>query len=188
MSQTSNSLHRDRISCPRARIAQCVVDGNSRTKQRCSIFGGKIVGNASHCFLPRKHVLLISAIEMNSRDFRIAAVDEIPAAARVTHKAMPAVPAYPHAIATLPHGDIFAHSVDTPRNLVPWRTRILQSPQGPMPFFDNRVTVTDPTGLDLDAYLSASRLRNRSLNNFEITSGTRKLDGFHRAWHAFPLQ
>jgi hypothetical protein len=52
-----------------------------------------------------------------------------------------------------------------------------------VPFFDNRVTVADPAGFDLDADLSARGLRDWTLHNFEVSAGTRDLDGFHGARH-----
>jgi hypothetical protein len=98
---------------------------------------------------------------------------------------MSTVPTYADAIAALPECNIFPYGIDTPRNLVSRRTRILQPSEWPVPFFHNRVTMTDAAGLDLYANLSARRLRDGTFDNFEVCSGAWDLDGFHRAWHVF---
>src|SRR5215469_1802041 len=55
--------------------------------------------------------------------------------------------------------------------------RILNS--GPGAFFREHVTVANTTGLHLDPHLSCTRLRNLTLNDFEICSGLRDLCHLH---------
>ena len=106
MSQTSNALDRDEIAAPSPCVSQRVVNRDASTKQRHCFVGWQVLGHESDRFAVRDHVLGVSTVEVDRRDLLKLAVEEITSAARIAFEAVSAVPAYAHALARLPEGDI----------------------------------------------------------------------------------
>jgi hypothetical protein len=88
------------------------------------------------------------------------------------------VPSHSNPLTGLPQRDVGANRVNAPGDFVARHSRIL-NPR-PVPFFHQHVAVTDATGFYLDSYLAASRLWNRALNDFEISTWLAHLHCFHK--------
>jgi hypothetical protein len=177
MTQAANALHGDEIAGARSRVTQRVEYRNSGTEQRRSLVGCQIVGNSGNRFCRGDHVFRVTTIEADGGNLLELAEDEIAPAAWVALKAVSAMPSHSDPLAGLPKRDIAAHGIDAPGNFMSRNARILKS--RPESFFDQHVTVANATGFDLDANLPASRLRDGTLNYFEISSGLADLDGLH---------
>jgi hypothetical protein len=165
-------------------MAQRVVDSNSGAEQRRGFGRRQIIRHQSHRFCRDHHVFGVTSIKADASDLSELAKNEITTAARVALKAVPAVPSHAYPLTGLPQGNVCANRIDASGNLVARHSRILNS--RPETFFDELVAVAQAAGFHLDAYLPASRLRRRTLNDFEITSGLADLNGFHLnpfLWH-----
>jgi hypothetical protein len=90
---------------------------------------------------------------------------------------MPAVPADTNALPRLPQSYIRTNRVDTPGDLVARHTRILEA--RPDSLLYQRITVTDAARFYLDPNLAAARLRDRELDDFEISTWLADLNCFH---------
>src|ERR1700730_7413688 len=87
------------------------------------------------------------------------------------------MPATPHALSLLPLGHTRTHFVHNARDFVSRHARVFDA--RPQTLFCEHVTVTDTTGLHLDAYLFWTRLGNLAVDNLEIGSCLRN----HRYLH-----
>ncbi len=121
--------------------------------------------------------MLVSAVVADPRDFQIPAIAKIPAPALEARAVLASVPADADALAPLPLRDTGAQFIDDTGDFVPWNARILNA--GPRPFLNQRVAVADATGLDLDANVSRTRLRDFALDNLKIASWALNLGYFH---------
>jgi hypothetical protein len=177
MSQTSDALDRNEIAAARSRISQRVVHRNAGTKQRRRFVGWQVIGHERDRFRIHDHVLGVPAVEVNRRDLSEFAVHEITAAARIAFEAVSSMPAHADALARLPEGDVGTNGIDATGNLVSGDARILKT--GPVSLFHQRVAVTDATSFDLNANLMAAWLRDRTFDNFEVSTWLADLNGFH---------
>ena len=87
------------------------------------------------------------------------------------------MPSDSYPLTGLPQRHVGADRIDASGNFMARHARILKS--RPLSFLDERVTVADTAGFHLDAHLPAPGLRNRALDDFEITSWLTDLNGFH---------
>ena len=87
------------------------------------------------------------------------------------------MPSYADALSGLPQRDVGADGVDASGDLVSGDARILNA--GPDSFFHQHIAVTNATGLDLNADLTASGLRGWAFDDFEVSTGFADLNGFH---------
>jgi hypothetical protein len=158
-------------------VPQRVVGGDTSAQQRRGFVVCQAIRNGGNSFGWRNHVLGIAAIKTECRDFLIATNDEIAAPAWITYEAVPSMPAHADTLAGLPLRHVWADGVHAPCNFVPWYAGVLQP--GPKSFFHQHVTMTNAAGFDLDANLSASGLRDGTLNQFEVTAGSGYLDNSH---------
>ena len=94
--------------------------------------------------------------------------------------AMPAVPAYPRALATFPLCDARAHGIHDPDHFMAGDSRILQS--RPVAIFHQRIAVADAAGLDFDSHPAGSRLWNFTFNDFKRPPRAGDLRHTH-FWH-----
>jgi hypothetical protein len=177
MAQPTDSLHRDQIARARSRISQRVVNGNTRTQQRGGFIRGKIVWHQCYGLGRHQHVFGVSSVEMDRRNLLDLAVHEVAAAARSTHKAMPAMPTDAHALARLPLRDLRANCINSSGDLVTRDAGILDA--GPKAFFHEGIAVTDAARFHLDANLATGGLRDGTLYDFKISTGLADLNGFH---------
>src|SRR5215469_12189419 len=115
---------------------------------------------------------------MNGGDLLPLAQHEIAAAAGLAFETVPAMPADADPLSLLPQRDIGADLVDASGNLVTWHARILNS--WPQAFFYQHVAVADAARVHLDTNLPAPRLRDRTLDNFKISTGFADLNRYHR--------
>src|SRR5207247_6813668 len=96
---------------------------------------------------------------------------------RVTPAVPAAVPAPARPFPLLPRGDAGAQFVNDPRDFVSRNARILNT--GPLAFLREHVAVAHATGLDLDAHLPGTRLRNLALDDLERGSRLGHLRRLH---------
>jgi hypothetical protein len=90
------------------------------------------------------------------------------------------MPAHPHALARFPLGDPGADRIHRPDHFMAGNARILNT--RPMAFLDQRVTMANATGLDLDPHLAGAGLRNFTFNQFKRPAGPGDLGSTH-FWH-----
>ena len=109
------------------------------------------------------HVLLVSAVIADARNFQVPAIAKISAPALATRAVMAAVPADADALSLLPLGNTVTQFVDDADDFMSGNAGILNS--GPLAFLREHVTVANATGLHLDAHLSCTRLRNLALDD-----------------------
>jgi hypothetical protein len=89
-----------------------------------------------------------------------------------------AVPADTDALALLELGDIIPNRIDATDDLVAGYPGIFDVRHRAL--LDKRVTVTHPTGLDIDADLIPLWLRDLAFGDFEFSSSFRNDNSFHR--------
>src|SRR5215470_13928449 len=102
MAETADALDSDKVAWPGAAVTQCVESSDARTQKGRSIFRGKRVGNTSERHYRYGYVLSVAAVIADARNLQFHAGYKIAATARLAFSAVPAVPAYSHAIADLP--------------------------------------------------------------------------------------
>src|SRR5260370_26700345 len=90
---------------------------------------------------------------------------------------LPSMPAYTHALAYLPSTHTGANFINYASDFVSRNPRILNS--RPEAFFHKHIAMTNAASLHLDAYFSCTRVRNLTLDNFEIAAWLRNLCYFH---------
>jgi hypothetical protein len=90
---------------------------------------------------------------------------------------MPAVPADTNTLPRLPKSDVRTHCIDASGDLVPRHARILNTRQQSL--FHQRIAVTDAARFYLDTNLATVWLRDRALDDFEISTWLADLNGFH---------
>ena len=85
-----------------------------------------------------------------------------------------------HALARFPLRNTRAHGIHDPDHFMAGHARVLQA--RPMAFLDQRITVTDATGLDFDPHQAGIRPGNFSFNDFKRSLREGDLRGTH-LWH-----
>ena len=138
---------------------------------------GKIVGHGRHRLGRDDHVFRVAAVVADSGNLLELAENEMAAPAGIAGEAMSAMPADADALAGLPLRDVGANRVDASGNLMAGNARVLQS--GKARLLYDGVAVADAAGFNLDPNLGAARLRNRTFDDFEVSTGFADLCGFH---------
>src|SRR3989442_963411 len=129
------------------------------------------------CAASRKTEAPTPAVITESRDPEIPTIDEIPTTTWVTVTAVPAMPAHTDPLALLPRCRARADLVNDAGHLVACDARVLQP--RPMSLLHEHVTMTDPTGLHLEAHLVRPRRRHLSLDHLEWAARTTNLHRSH---------
>src|SRR6266568_2971761 len=111
MSESADSLDRNNVTGPRARIAQRVEHRHPCAHERSRFFRWQFVGNYGQCFRPCDHVLGISAVGIDAGDFAINAHSKIAALALCADEAMPPMPADTDALPLFPIRDTIADRI-----------------------------------------------------------------------------
>ncbi len=158
-------------------MPQRVVGRNTRAEQGSGFFGRQTIRNGGNRLGWRNHVFGIASIKTQGRDFLILANDELTAAAGIANETMPSMPAYASALAGLPERHVRPYRVNSPSNFMPGHARVPQS--RPVSLFYQQVAVANAAGLDLNSHLAPAWVRDRALDEFEISSGAAYLDDFH---------
>src|SRR5438445_11142696 len=135
MSEPADAMHCHDVAAPRARIAQRVVHGDACTHERSRFLRWQFVRNRCHCRRWRNHILGISAVEIDARDFAIDAHRKIDASTLFTHEIMSAMTAYADSLTFLPFCNPFADHIDASGDLMTSHTSILKS--GTHTFFND---------------------------------------------------
>jgi hypothetical protein len=177
VAESADSLHSNEIAGARTGIAQRIEDRNAGAKQGRSFRRRQIVGHGGHRLCRDYDVLGVAPIKTDASNFCEQAQNKISTPAGVALETVSAMPSHSDALARLPLRDICANRIDASSDLVAGHARILDP--RPVSFFHQSVAVADTAGFDPDAYLSASRLRGRTLYDFKISSGLTDLYGFH---------
>jgi hypothetical protein len=125
----------------------------------------------------RDHVGRVTAVVGDSGDLQKSAIDKIAAAAWIALEAISAVPSDADAIADFPIARIFAECLDDSGDFMSRRARIGDARPGA--FLGEQVAVTYAARLDFDSNLSARRLEDFFVNDFEWTFGLFDSSGFH---------
>ncbi len=174
MAETAQAEHRDQIAGPRRAVAQGVVGGDAGAHQRCGVHRRKVVRHQRQGDGRSDHVVGITAVEGDAGDLeRHLAGEEIAAATGIAIAAMAAMPADAHALARFPLGNARAHGIHRADHFMAGHARILQT--GPVTFLDQRIAVTDATGVDLDPHQPGTGLRDFTLHDFKRPAGAADL-------------
>jgi hypothetical protein len=136
-------------------------------------------------FRRNHHVLFVPAVEADAGDLLVQTQDEVSAAAILTNEAMPTVPAHAHLLPWLPLRDPGSHGIDVATDFMAGNAGILDSRK--KAFLGSFVAVTDSAGVDFDANLSGTGLRDVALDNFKRRPGLGDLDNLH-ASHMLSLE
>src|SRR2546428_8656640 len=161
MPQSANTVDRDDLSSARAGVAQRVVHRDACAHERPCFLRGQFIRNRSQRGHRRNHVLGVSAIEIDARDFSINTHCEVTAPALFTHEAMSTVPANANTLPFLPCRNVVAHCIDPSCDFMTWHTRILES--GPETLFDKGIAMANATRFYFDAHLPRARLGDIAL-------------------------
>src|SRR5439155_5063412 len=162
VSEAADALDRHGVPRTRAAVAERVVGGDSGAEQGSGVLGVELLGDPRGGFVRDDDVLCVTAVEADARHLRPLAVEEESLAAGSADEAVTAVPADAYPVALLPLRDVGADLVDTPGDLVARNARQLETRIGP--HLDQRVTVAEAAGFDLDADLVRRRLRQLPLD------------------------
>src|ERR1700722_18752911 len=122
-------------------------------------------------------MLLVTAVIADPRKLPIPAIAEISAPARQARAVVAAVPADSDTLPRFPRSNTGAQFIDDAHNFVSGNAGIFNS--GQAAFFCEHIAVANTTGLHLDTYFSCARIRNLTLNNFEISAGPGNPCGLH---------
>src|SRR5262245_30954262 len=164
-------------------MSQGIKGGNSRAQQWRRFGIAQCVGYRRQCFDGSDHVLLIPSVVAYAGNFGVAAVKEASTPALDAGVVLSAMPADADALSPLPSDDLGAQFIDYPSHLVSRNPRILNS--WPEAFFHKHIAMTNAASLHLDAYFSCTRVRNFTLDNFEIAAWLRNLCHFHWCYSNF---
>src|ERR1700730_19345821 len=93
------------------------------------------------------------------------------------------MPADSDTLTFVPCSHTGANFINDARDFVTWNARKLDSRQHS--FFYEHIAVADATGLDLNAHLSRSGLRNFALDNFELSPRLGNLCSLHGCYFWF---
>ena len=140
-------------------MAQGVVGGNSGTEQRRCFGVSQSLRYGHQRFYGSDHVLLITAVIADARNFQIPAIAEISTPALATGVVLAAVPADTYALSLVPRGNTSTHFIDDACDFMSWNAGILNS--RPKPFFREHITVANTTSLNPNAHLSCVGLAGR---------------------------
>ncbi|SPE28870.1 hypothetical protein SBA2_410053 [Acidobacteriia bacterium SbA2] len=177
VAQTANTLHRHQVARQRPTVPQRVVGGNSGAQQWCSFDVAQTVRYRRQGLDGSHHELLVPTVIADARDFHIAAIAEVSAPAGVARSVMAAVPAHANTLALLPGGNTRTEFINNARDLVPGNSGILNA--WPQAILGEHVTVADPTGLHLDAYVTCAGRGNFALDDLKIGSPLGNLCHLH---------
>src|SRR6185436_12968835 len=140
--------------------------GDARAHQRPGLDGREAVGDRGQHAGGRDQVVGVAAVVADAGDLeRHLAGHEVAAPAGLAVTAVSTVPAHAHPLADTPPGDSPAERVDDTGHLVPRRSRELDARKDPL--FRDRVAVTDPARLHLDAHGSRAGRGIRRLGELE---------------------
>src|SRR5437016_10124389 len=177
MAKSAQSLHRHQIACFRTAVAQAVEGRDASAEDRRCLHRRECVWNCSHGFAPGNHVLGIPAIFLESRDLKVLTAHEIPTATGDTLSTMSAVPPHADPLALLPNCHTRSNGIDHTGDLVPRHSWVLQA--RPVPLLHKEVTMTDATGLYLDADGMRPRFRHLAIHCLERAARTAHLHCNH---------
>src|SRR5208282_2151664 len=127
MTQTADTLHRNKVAGESTAVPQRVVGGNSGAEQRCRVGVTESFRYRRQCLNRSHHVLLVSAVIADARNFQIPAIAKVSAPALATRVVLAAVPADTDALPLLPGGNTRAYFIDDACNFVSRNTGILDS-------------------------------------------------------------
>src|SRR6266481_5452952 len=183
VAEAANALHRNETARRCAAMSQRVKGRDPRAQKGPCFSIAKYVRYRRERFDRSDHVLLISSVVADACNFGVAAVKEVSTPAFETRVVLPSMPAHTHALAYLPSSHTGANFIDYASDFVSRNPRILNS--RPEAFLHKHIAMTNAASLHLDAYFSCTRVRNLTLDNFEIAAWLRNLCHFHWRYSHF---
>jgi hypothetical protein len=125
MAESAQALYGHEISCDRSTMPQTI-----ERRHACAQNGGrfdrrKSVWNCCHCFLPRDHVLSVSAVFLESGHLEVSTTHEVATPTRIALTTMSTMPTHTHPLTLLPRRDARANLVDHSGHLMPRDARVL---------------------------------------------------------------
>src|SRR5690242_2948482 len=125
MAEAADALYSDEIAWARSAMAERIKRCDTSAQKRTGLCGIQALGNCGEAFGRSEHVLLVAAIEVDTRDSFILAGDEIAFAARGAREVVAAVPSDSNALAFLPIGDAGAGFINDAGDFMAGNARIL---------------------------------------------------------------
>ena len=125
----------------------------------------------------RDHVGRVAAVVADAGNLKESAIDKIAAAAWIALEAVSAVPSDADAIADFPIASIFAERLDDAGDFMARRAWIGDA--RPCALLGEQVAVTYAACVNFDPDLSARRLENFFIDQFEGAFGLFDSSGFH---------
>src|SRR5579871_603537 len=129
------------------------------------------------------HVLLISAVVVDARNFHVLAVSEISTPAFAAGVVVPAVPADPHTLPLRPDRYSGADFVNRPCHLMSRNAGVLNARDEAI--FGEYIAVAYTTCLHPNAHLPCIGFRNSALDDLEGRSRFRNLSDSHGRYRSF---
>ena len=127
VTQTADALHRNQVAGKRTAVPQRVEGGNSGAEQRRRFDVAQTFRYRRQRLDRSHHVLLVSAVIADARNFQVPAIAKISAPARETRAVLAAVPADTDALSLLPRGNTGTQFIDDARDFVSWNAGILNA-------------------------------------------------------------
>ena len=177
MAEAADALHGDDLAGSRAGLAQRIVGGNARAQERAGDRGVDAFRHGSNGRFRGDHVFRVAAVEVHGGCRARRAIGELAFAARLTVRAVAAVPADADALAGLEDlhaGPDFLHAAGdfVPRHKGKFHPR-------PMALLEDRVAVANAAGVDFNENLSLPWLRFGAFDEFKGTTGLGDLSDEH---------
>ena len=165
MAETANSEDSDEIPRAGAALPQRVEGCDTGADERTGIDRGEVIRYGCQGLEGRDHVIGIAAVVGNPGNQEVYTGDEVAAPAGLAMAAMAAVSTDADALAGFPFGHVRSECIDHAGDLVSWDTGVTNA--RPASFHGERVTVTNPAGLNFDADMTGTGLRNIAFHHLE---------------------
>ena len=165
MAESSYPLDGDEIAGPGAAVPQRVEGRDAGAHERSRFFRPQRVGDMRERLDRRDHVGRVAAVVADARDLQKSAIDKIAAAAWIALEAISAVPSDADAIADFPIARFVADRLDDAGDFMSRRARVGDA--GPCALLGKQVAVTYAARLDFDPNLSARRVEDFLVDEFE---------------------
>src|SRR5207248_3928056 len=141
MTQSANALDCHRLSRRSSRMPKGIECCDSRAKQWRSFFSFEPFRNRGNRFRRRNHVFGIAPVEADPGDLFKLAQNELSPPARITNKAMSAMPTHADSLPGFPDRHPFTNRVNPTCDFMPRNPRILNS--RPIAFLHQHVTMAN---------------------------------------------
>src|SRR6185369_2036465 len=177
MTQAADALDRDKVARPGPCMTHRIENCNPGAQQWRGFIGRKLIGHGRDRFGWDHDIFCVAAVVADPGNFLELAKNEMAATAGVALEAVSAVPAHTHPLPGLPLRDVCPDGINAPGDFMTGDARVRNS--GEPRLLYQGVAVADAASFNLDPNLGTTRLRNRALHDFEISTRLADLRGFH---------